>query len=90
MEHKVSEDGRPGRDDGFIKTKHRGRIDALEQWPSIRQRWVGAYRSRKIIDGFSAMREVGPNDEWCAEAYLTTNYTTVGPHMFMEAANDTF
>ncbi|MCH9034940.1 MAG: N-6 DNA methylase, partial [Planctomycetes bacterium] len=65
------------RDDGFIKTKHRGRIDALGTWAEIESRWISAYRSREAIDGFSVLREVGPQDEWCAEAYLQTDYTSI-------------
>ena len=65
------------RDDGFIKTKHRGRIDAHNRWPKIREAWVSAYRSREVVDGLSVIREVGPHDEWCAEAYMETDYSTI-------------
>jgi len=65
------------RHDGFIKTKHRGRIDAYGGWPAIRQAWVSAFRSREIIDGMSLIREVGSKDEWCAEAYMKTDYSTI-------------
>lgn len=74
------------RDDGFVKTKHRGRIDALDRWPGIRETWVSAFRSREIVDGLSVMREVGPQDEWCAEAYLETDYSKVTPNDLLEAA----
>ena len=62
------------RDDGFIKMKNKGRIDAKHTWDEIRERWVTAYRNREIIDGFSFMREVTEKDEWCVEAYLETDY----------------
>lgn len=62
------------RDDGFVKVKNKGRIDAHHTWDDIRERWVTAYRNREVIDGFSLMREVSKNDEWCAEAYLETDY----------------
>lgn len=62
------------RDDGFIKMKNKGRIDANHTWDSIRENWVTAYRNREVIDGFSLMREVTEKDEWCVEAYLETNY----------------
>lgn len=65
------------RDDGFVKTKHRGRIDQNGTWPSIKATWVDAYRNREIIDGLSTTREVGPSDEWCAEAYLPLDYNSV-------------
>src|SRR5207237_6602050 len=53
------------RTDGFIKTKHRGRIDALDRWTGIRDRWVSEFRSREVLDGFSVLKDVGPADEWC-------------------------
>lgn len=63
------------RDDGFIKTKHKGRIDQNETWASIRDRWVEMYRNREIHPGDSIMRKVTPDDEWCAEAYIETDYS---------------
>ena len=54
------------RNDGFIKTKHLGRIDAHGHWPAMRDAWVSAFRSREVIDGMSVIEEVGPQDEWCA------------------------
>ena len=65
------------REDGFIKTKHRGRIDANDRWPEIREKWISAFRSRDVIAGMSLLHEVGPQDEWCAEAYMETDYTTI-------------
>jgi hypothetical protein len=65
------------RDDGLVKTKHRGRADVSGAWPAIRDRWVAAFRNREVIPGFSVIREVGPTDEWCAEAYLPADYSAV-------------
>ena len=63
------------RDDGFVLTKHLGRVDLNGKWPGIRSRWLAAYRNHEIIDGESAMAEVTPQDEWCAEAYMQTDYS---------------
>lgn len=63
------------RDDGFVKVKGKGRIDARHTWKDIKQNWVNAYRNREIINGFSIMREVDEKDEWCVEAYLETDYS---------------
>lgn len=63
------------RDDGFVKIKNKGRIDAKHTWEDIRESWVGAFRNREVIEGFSLMREVNEKDEWCAEAYLETDYS---------------
>ena len=62
------------RDDGFVKLKNKGRIDANHQWDAIREKWINAYRNREVISGFSIMREVTEKDEWCVEAYLETDY----------------
>jgi type I restriction enzyme M protein len=62
------------RDDGFIKTKHRGRVDAHGVWPSIRARWLDIYRNREVIKGFSITKEVNGTSEWSAEAYLDIYY----------------
>ena len=74
------------RNDGFVKTKHRGRIDALNRWASIRTSWISTYRSREVVPGFSVLREVGSNDEWCAEAYLEVDYEAVSEGDLMAAA----
>ena len=63
------------RDDGFVKMKNKGRIDARHTWENIKESWVTAYRNREVIDGFSLMREVTAKDEWCVEAYFETDYS---------------
>lgn len=63
------------RDDGFVKTKHKGRIDLYDKWPGIRDRWVEMYRNREVHAGESVMVTVTAADEWCAEAYMETDYS---------------
>lgn len=65
------------RDDGFEKTKHRGRVDLHDRWEGIRRDWVRAFRDRQEIAGSSMLREVSAGDEWCAEAYLEADYQAV-------------
>lgn len=65
------------RDDGFVKTKHKGRIDVNGTWPEIRDRWIEMYRNREVHAGESIMQKVGPDDEWCAEAYMETDYSVL-------------
>lgn len=61
--------------DGFEKTKHRGRIDLTESWPGIRERWVESFRNREVHAGESVLQKVTSEDEWCAEAYMETDYS---------------
>ncbi len=70
------------KDDGFVKTKHLGRIDLNRKWAVIRDRWVETFRNREIVPGESIVRRVTSEDEWCAEAYMETDYSTLSPHDF--------
>lgn len=65
------------KDDGFVKTKHRGRIDQKGTWPALRDRWVEAFRNREVHPGESVLKSVTANDEWCSEAYMETDYSKV-------------
>jgi type I restriction-modification system DNA methylase subunit len=63
------------KDDGFVKRKIKGRIDAGEWEKSIKAEWVSSYINRKAKAGFSINKIVTVNDEWCAEAYMETDYS---------------
>ena len=63
------------KDDGFEKRKHLGRIDARNRYADIRNRWLSAYLNNDEIPGLSVRKEVGVDDEWCAEAYMETDYS---------------
>ena len=65
------------RDDGYAIAKHFGRIDVDGRWPAIKSRWLNAYRNREVEDGDSVATEVVASDEWCAEAYLETDYSSL-------------
>lgn len=70
------------RDDGFEKTKRHGRIDLYDKWPAIRDHWVKAFRNREVELGFSLMQKVDAADEWCAEAYMETDYSKISQDDF--------
>lgn len=61
------------KDDGFRKDRVEGRIPT-DRWPAIREKWLTTFSRREIVPGFSVRRKVGVDDEWCAEAYLETDY----------------
>lgn len=65
------------KDDGFVKTKHLGRVDLDLRWPAIRDAWVTAFLNRDEIPGLSVKQQVGEDEEWCAEAYMETDYRTI-------------
>lgn len=63
--------------DAFVKTKHKGRIDMHDGWAAIRDRWVEAFRNREVHAGESVLKHVTADDEWCAEAYMETDYSKI-------------
>ena len=70
------------KDDGFEKRKHKGRIDVYEKWENIKEKWVNSYINRKNIAGLSVNKIVKAEDEWCAEAYMETDYSSLSEQDF--------
>lgn len=70
------------KDDGFIKTKHKGRVDEYFRWETIKKRWVEQFKNREVHPGESVLQYVGENDEWCAEAYMETDYSKLNKKEF--------
>ena len=65
------------KDDGFEKRKHLGRIDARCKFNTIKDKWLHAYLNSDEVPGLSVKQEITANDEWCAEAYMVTDYSTL-------------
>lgn len=73
------------KDDGFEKRKHQGRIDARGKYKSsIRDKWVFAYQNGDEIAGLSVKYEVKYDNEWCAEAYMETDYNAITDDLFVK------
>jgi hypothetical protein len=78
------------KDDGFFKVKHQGRVDVRGQWEPIRAKVLEAYHQRSEIPGLSVLANVAAEDEWCAEAYLQTDYTALETGLFEAKVKDYF
>lgn len=76
------------KDDGFIKTKTDGRIDKKGQWGATRDRWLEQYRDRATAAGECVRMSVTASDEWCAEAYLETDYGKLTRAVFEAQVRD--
>lgn len=72
------------KDDGFVKRKTKGRYDAFNKWQSIKENWIESYINKKSIPGLSIMKNVKADDEWCAEAYLETDYSKLSKDDFLK------
>ncbi|MBL1181612.1 MAG: N-6 DNA methylase [Bacteroidetes bacterium] len=73
------------KDDGFVKRKILGRIDALGKWNEIKQKWISNFINRKSEVGFSINKAINPSMEWCAEAYIETDYSSINPKDFEQS-----
>lgn len=76
------------REDGFEKRKGVGRVDVKDKWEETEKKWYDTYRSRLTIPGLSVCQSVTPTMEWCAEAYMETDYSTLSETDFVEKLKD--
>lgn len=76
------------REDSFLKVKNLGRVDRSGAWPAIRDRWIESWRNREVHPGESVMAKVGADDEWVAEAYMETDYSTLTQQDFEKVLLD--
>jgi type I restriction-modification system DNA methylase subunit len=76
------------KDDGFVKRKNKGRIDSKDRWKIIRKQFLNAYINHEEIPGISVKKEVKHNEEWCAEAYMETDYSTLSKVDFQKTINN--
>jgi type I restriction enzyme M protein len=71
------------KNDGFEKRKNIGRTDVYGKWEEIKEKWVNYYKRRKEEAGFSIKQFVNAEMEWCAEAYLETDYSDLSDSDFI-------
>ncbi|OGF81667.1 methyltransferase [Candidatus Giovannonibacteria bacterium RIFCSPLOWO2_01_FULL_45_34] len=76
------------KDDGFVKRKIQGRTDVYGKWEKIKDKWVSYYLNRKQEPGFSANKVVTAHDEWCAEAYMETDYSKLTLDDFLKTIKE--
>lgn len=65
------------KNDGFVTIKNKGRIDHHSEWKDIKNRFLSAYYNNEEIVGLSVKKNVEYSDEWCAEAYMETDYSKI-------------
>lgn len=81
------------KDDGYIKRKNLGRVEQFDKddhslWKKIEENWLDLYRNKRVVDGLSAMAVVTEEDEWLAEAYMKTDYSTLTEKDFEKTIRD--
>lgn len=80
-------------DDKFIKRKGLGRVEKTDindnsLWIATEEMWLDLYKNKKVVPGLSVMHKVSWKDEWLAEAYMETDYTTLTTDDFQTTLNN--
>lgn len=78
------------KDDGFVKRKKLGRVDASNSWEKIKSKWLSLYRNSEELPGLSAKKEVKDTDEWLTEAYMQTDYSKLTQKNFEKTVRNYF
>ena len=81
------------RDDKFVKRKGLGRIERIDAdgnslWAKTKEKWLDLYKNKREVPGLSVMHRVTWKDEWLAEAYMETDYSTLQESDFQKVIND--
>lgn len=81
------------KDDTFIKRKGLGRVEKTDGngnslWASTEEKWLELYRNKREVPGLSVMHRVTWEDEWLAEAYMETDYSTLDDEDFQRVINN--
>ncbi|MEA1956470.1 MAG: N-6 DNA methylase [Campylobacterota bacterium] len=76
------------KDDGFYKRKTKGRFDYDKKWDDIKDEWLNLYVNSREQAGFSKVKKVKAEDEWCAEAYMETDYSALLQDDFQKVINN--
>ncbi len=70
------------KDDGF-KITRKGRLDQGE-WKNIENEYISLFKNKKNVAGKSVCKAVKAKDEWCAEAYMETDFSKITEEDFLQ------
>ena len=70
------------------KTKNNGRIDRNNQFDKIKELWLEKYINKENTAGISITKTINTEDEWCAEAYMETDYSNLKEVNFINIIRD--
>lgn len=65
------------RDDGFMMSKNKRAERKPGLWSEIKAEWLDAYVNQRVVAGKSCKQAVSHQDEWVAEAYMETDYSSL-------------
>ena len=62
--------------------------DGNSLWIKTKELWLDLYKNKREVPGLSVMHKVSYKDEWLAEAYMETDYSTLTADDFQKTIND--
>jgi type I restriction enzyme M protein len=65
------------KEDGFEKRKKYGRYDINGTWEGIEEKWFWDYKNKVTKPEYSVTKKIQYSDEWCAESFLETDYSSI-------------
>jgi len=65
------------KDDGYVKIKNEGRVDKYNKYCEIKKTWLDDFRNKSDAKGRCVKQKVSAEDQWCAEAYMKTDYSNL-------------
>lgn len=70
-----------------------GRVEKVDSggdslWKETEKLWLDLYKNKRQVAGLSVMKKVTYEDEWLAEAYMETDYTTLSEKDFQYTINE--
>lgn len=74
------------KDDGFYKTRKCIVNDG--RWDEIRIKFLKMFKNKDNVAGLCSSVCVDFNDEWCAEAYMETDYSTLTDDDFIKSIKE--
>lgn len=76
------------KDDGFVLTTNNGRYNLDKKWEGIKQQWITSYKNKEEIPYYSLKKVLTSDDEWCADAYISADYTNLSIQKFKSKKNN--
>jgi type I restriction enzyme M protein len=76
------------KDDGFKLRKHRRLERKPGLWDSTEINWVSTFIARQDKLGYSVLKAVTSQDEWCAEKWLETDPSTITQEIINRKVED--
>ena len=70
------------KDDGFVKQRIGGRVDANNAWQNKKKEWLTLFEGRQNASGMSVNLRLEATDEWAAEAHMETDYSQLTDALF--------